>query len=133
MALNSVPPVTNTGGQAARLNQQDFLRILLTQLNSQNPLKPMDNTAFVAQLAQFTQLQQTQEMSASVNQLLAVQTATQSIGLLGRTVGVLNGATLSSGQVIDISVIGNEPLLTVKPPTGPNLTGVALKQVFDIK
>lgn len=133
MALNSVSTISATGNQASQLNQQDFLRILLTQLNSQNPLKPMDNTAFVAQLAQFTQLQQTQEMATSIKQLLAVQTATQSVSLLGRTVGVLSGASLSSGQVTDISVIGNEPLLTVKPAVGADMTGVALKQVFDIK
>lgn len=133
MALNSVAQVSQSGGQASKLTQQDFLRILLTQLNTQDPLKPVDNTAFVAQLAQFTQLQQTQEMSSSISQLLAVQTATQSVGLLGRTVGVLNGASLSTGQVIDVSTIGNEPLLTVKPATGANLTGVALKQIFDIR
>lgn len=134
MALDSVSTVSTTANnQAAHINQQDFLKILLSQLNAQNPLKPMDNTAFVAQLAQFSQLEQTQEMSTSINQLLAVQTATQSVSLLGRTVGVLNGANLTTGQVTDISVIGNAPVLTVHPASGADLTGVALKQVFDIK
>ncbi|MES2933116.1 MAG: flagellar hook capping FlgD N-terminal domain-containing protein [Pseudomonadota bacterium] len=133
MALNSVSTVNSAANSQAHINQQDFLKILLSQLNAQNPLKPMDNTAFVAQLAQFSQLAQTQEMSSSIKQLLAVQTATQSVGLLGRTVSVLTGATLTTGQVTDISVMGDAPVLTVHPTAGANLTGVALKQVLGIK
>ena len=138
MALNSVSPVSNTGNQAAHINQQEFLKILLTQLNAQDPLKPMDNTAFVAQLAQFSQLEQTQEMSTSINQLLSVQTASQSMDLLNRTVGVINGNSFVVGQVTDVSVAGNAPTLTVHPvgagaSTATDITGDALKQVFDIK
>jgi flagellar basal-body rod modification protein FlgD len=134
MALDSVSTVsTKTNNQAASINQQDFLKILLTQLNAQDPLKPMDNTAFVAQLAQFSQLEQTQEMSASINQLLSVQTAIQTVGLLGHTVAVLNGSGSASGQVTDISVSGTDPVLTVHPATGADITGVALKQISDIK
>lgn len=130
MPLNSVSTVSSTPNS---INQQDFLKILLTQLNSQNPLKPMDNTAFVAQLAQFSQLQQTQELSATVKQLLSVQTGAQSMNLLGLTVGVLNGNSIASGTVTDISLFGNEPVLTVHPATGPDITGVALNQVIDIR
>ncbi len=133
MALNSVSTVTASGNQAANINQQEFLKILLTQLNAQDPLKPMDNTAFVAQLAQFSQLEQTQELSTSIKQLLSVQTATQSVNLLGRTVGVLSGNSLATGQVTDISVSGTDPVLTVHPSAGQDITGIALKQVFDIK
>lgn len=130
MALNSVSTVSSTPNS---INQQDFLKILLTQLNSQNPLKPMDNTTFVTQLAQFSQLQQTQELSAAVKQLLAVQTATETMSLLGRTVGVLNGSSIASGSVTNISLYGNDPLLTIHPTSGSDLTGVALNQVLSIR
>ena len=134
MALDTVSPVSSAANnQAAQITQQDFLKILLTQLNAQDPLKPMDNTAFVTQLAQFSQLEQTQQMSASISQLLAVQTAIQSVGLMGHTVSVLNGSLLASGQVTDISVSGNAPVLTVHPAAGTDITGVALGKVMDIK
>ncbi|MCH8618750.1 flagellar hook capping FlgD N-terminal domain-containing protein [Undibacterium sp. TS12] len=133
MALNSVSPVSSATSGQAHINQQDFLKILLTQLNAQDPLKPMDNTAFVAQLAQFSQLAQTQELTASVNQLLAVQTAVQSVGLLGHVVSVVNGGGTATGTVTDISVSGNSPVLTIHPTTGQDISGVALKQVFDIR
>lgn len=130
MALDSVAPASTASNQ---INQQDFLRILLTQLNAQNPLKPMDNTAFVAQLAQFSQLEQTQQMVGSVNQLVSVQTATQSMSLLGKTVSLLNGASLATGQVTGVSVSGTTPVLTVHPATGADLSNVARKQILDIK
>lgn len=131
MALDSVPATGATGN--SQINQQDFLRILLTQLNAQNPLKPMDNTAFVAQLAQFQQLEQTQQMVSGMNQLVAVQTASQSVSLLGRNVSLLNGTSLASGQVTGISVSGTTPVMTIHPASGADLTNVARKQILDIK
>lgn len=130
MALNSIGSVNSTPNT---ISQQDFLRILLTQLNAQNPLKPMDNTTFVTQLAQFSQLQQTQEMSSALRQLLAVQTATETMTLLGRTVGVLNGNSLASGVVTDISYYGNDPAVTVHPAAGADLNGVALNRILSIR
>lgn len=133
MALNSVNPVSSNTNPAAQINQQDFLKLLLAQLNAQNPLKPMDNTAFVAQLAQFSQLQQTQEMTANLNQMLAVQTATQTFALLGRNVAVQSDTSFALGEVTDISFSGNAPLLTVRPSTGSDLTGVGLNQIFNVR
>lgn len=134
MALDSVqPPASAAATQSSQINQQDFLKILLTQLTMQDPLKPMDNTAFVAQLAQFTQLQQTQELSASVNQLVGVQTASQSIALLGRTVGLYQSGFATSGQVTGVSVNGSAPVLTVRDASGQEVGGIERSQISDIK
>ena len=67
--------------QAHGLGMQDFLKILLTQLTFQDPLKPMDNQAFMAQMAQFTALEQTQQLNAKIDALLATQAATIDDGL----------------------------------------------------
>lgn len=135
MALD---PVTNTTGnanlQASGISQQDFLKILLTQLTAQDPLKPMDNTQFVAQLAQFSQLEQTQQMSDTVNTSLATQTASQSISLLGRTVTVTSiSGVRTTGAVTAIDFSGSAPALTVTPTTGQALTGVSLSQITGAK
>jgi flagellar basal-body rod modification protein FlgD len=130
MPLNSVSAVATTPGS---VSVQDFLKILLTELNSQNPLKPMDNTAFVAQLAQFTQLQQTQELSTSVRQLVAVQTGIQTVALLGHDVDIVNGGALSSGKVTEISLYGTDPTLTVHPTAGADVTGAELGEVVGIR
>ncbi len=129
MALD---PVTNTAGtanlQAAGITQQDFLQILLTQLTQQDPLKPMDNTEFVAQLAQFSQLEQTQELSDTVTNSLSTQTDSQAIGLLGTTVSI--SSLNASGKVTAIDFSGSTPMLTVAPTAGGQpLTGISLSQI----
>jgi flagellar basal-body rod modification protein FlgD len=131
MSLDSVTPVNTATNN--HINQQDFLRILLTQLNAQDPLKPMDNGAFVAQLAQFSQLESAQQATASLNQLVALQTATQSVALLGKSVDVLGNAGFTSGQVTALSVSGNTQTLTVHPASGADVTGVARSAVFNIR
>jgi flagellar basal-body rod modification protein FlgD len=132
MSLDSVTPLS-TGSSNSHINQQDFLRILLTQLNAQDPLKPMDNGAFVAQLAQFSQLEQAEQSLAALNQLVALQTGTQSVALLGKSVDVIRNNSFTSGQVTGLAVSGSTPVLTVHPATGADVTGVARKDIFNIR
>ncbi len=66
-ALNAL---TNTGGTAP-LDKQAFLKLLVEQLKNQDPLKPQDDSAFVAQLAQFSQLEASMSMSDQLNTLAA--------------------------------------------------------------
>ena len=61
MAIDSIGAfgVGNSGTtQASGISQEDFFKILVTQLSFQDPLKPIDNQAFIAQIAQFTALEQ---------------------------------------------------------------------------
>jgi len=135
MALD---PVTSTAGaanlQASGISEQDFLKILLTQLTQQDPLKPMDNTAFVAQLAQFSQLEQTQQISDGVTNAIAIQTSMQSVDLLNKTVTVTSGGgATTSGMVTAIDFSGGAPLLTVTPTVGQAMTGVPLSQIRGVQ
>lgn len=127
MSLDSVNPVNTSTNN--HINQQDFLRILLTQLNAQNPLKPMDNGAFVAQLAQFSQLESAQQMVTSLNQLVSLQTATQSVALLGKSVDALG----TSGQVTGLAISGATQTLTVHPVSGADVSGVARSAITNIR
>ena len=106
MQASSVGPVTGgaTAAPATSRNATDafglsfesLLKIVLTQLTYQDPLKPMDNFEFVSQLAQFSQIQQTQDMSQALQTLVAAQSTSQAAGLLGKTVDVpARGAVLS--------------------------------------
>jgi flagellar basal-body rod modification protein FlgD len=54
-----------SGALGGALEKDDFLRLLITQLSHQDPLNPMDNEAMVAQLAQFSSLEQMQNLNAS--------------------------------------------------------------------
>lgn len=62
-------PALTTGSTA--LGQADFLTLLTTQLKNQDPLSPLDNAAFVAQLAQFSTVSGITEMNASLKSMAA--------------------------------------------------------------
>ncbi|MBL8923312.1 MAG: flagellar hook assembly protein FlgD [Myxococcaceae bacterium] len=59
--------------QPSRLGKDEFLKLLMTQLGNQDPLSPMDNQAFVTQLAQFAQVEQAQQTSQRLDALLMAQ------------------------------------------------------------
>jgi len=115
--------------QQSSLGQEQFLRILLTQLRFQDPLKPMDNQQFLAQMAQFSALAQTSQLNDRIDTLLTIQSASQSVGLIGKSVQVEteNGALI--GTVSTLTFADGQPNLTVTTATGEILTGVRLSQI----
>jgi flagellar basal-body rod modification protein FlgD len=85
----------------ASLSQESFLRILLTQLRFQDPLKPVDNQEFVAQLAQFSSLELSRQTAAKMDTLLQIDAAEQALALLGSTVEMRSSGLV--GKVSDVS------------------------------
>jgi len=129
MAVSGIGAAPSTATDAAAQNlgvsQQDFLKILATQLSFQDPLKPVDNEQFIAQLAQFTTLEQTRQLTDSLQSLLGVQASTQSVGLLGKTVDVstADGGT-ATGTVTTVRFNAGQPLLTLQLADGSFVTDV---------
>ena len=109
-AIGVVSASTAATPQNVGISQTQFLQLLLTQLQYQDPLKPVDNTEFVAQLAQFSALQINQEISDSMNTSLTVQAGQQAIGLLGKKVtansatGTVSAVTITSSGDAQLSV-----------------------------
>jgi len=109
-AIGVVSSSTSATPQNVGISQTQFLQLLLTQLQYQDPLKPVDNTEFVAQLAQFSALQINQEISDSMNTSLTVQAGQQAIGLLGKKVtansatGTVSAVTITSRGDAQLSV-----------------------------
>ncbi len=91
---------------AKTVGKEDFLKLLVTQLRYQDPLQPEDPKEFVAQLAQFSSLEQqinlNQNFSSLSDQMKALKNTlglSQGVSLLGKTVkGEGNSLTLASGQ-----------------------------------
>ena len=105
--ISSNPTSAITGGQS--LNQADFLKLLVTQMTSQDPLNPQSDTAFAAQLAQFSALQQSQNMAGDMQAL-------QANSLIGRTVSVTSSTDSSqdtSGVVSGIDLSSGTPEILV--------------------
>ena len=118
---------------ASPINMQDFLRILVAQLNYQDPLKPMDNEQFVSQLAQLTSLQQTQNLNDKMGNLLTIQGAMQSVGLIGRTVDINGDSGQVSGRVTALNFAAGEPRLTVTLTSGGVLNDVSLSSLVAVR
>ncbi len=138
MAIESIGGLTASTTPSAQVNSlglDDFLKVLLTQLTYQDPLKPLDNQEFIAQLAQFTSLEQNRQVNDRLQQLLTIQSATQSVGLLGRTVEVqaANGGPNTIGEVTTLRFRQGEPLITVKASNGSFLTDMPLSQVVLVR
>jgi flagellar basal-body rod modification protein FlgD len=66
--------------------QMDYMKLLIVQLQNQNPLEPLDNADMASQLAQFSQLQQMETMNASFSQVLTATQHNYANSLLNKTV-----------------------------------------------
>ena len=119
--------------QSSNIGIQDFLKILTAQLNNQDPLKPVDNEQFVAQIAQFATLEQSRELNTKIDALLTSQASVQSVGLLGRTVDVNQGGRLLTGTVTALSLASGQPQLTVTTAGGAFQSGIGLSQLTNIR
>ncbi len=104
MASTSATSSTTPTGNSS-LGQADYLKLLVTQLTSQNPLNPQSDTAFAAQLAQFSALQETQALDTNLQSL-------QASSLIGLTVA-LQSSTNSAGT--DIGVVSSVQIIAGKP------------------
>jgi len=66
--------------------QMDYMKLLITQLQNQNPLEPLDNNEMASQLAQFSQLEQLESMNSSFADVLAATERTYANSLIGKEV-----------------------------------------------
>lgn len=73
---DSSSDTSTTSLASASLGKDDFLKLLLAQMQNQDPLNPADETQFVAELAQFSSLEQMSEMNESITDLVTSNTAT---------------------------------------------------------
>ena len=109
MATGGVSALGGAGG----LGQNDFLKLLVTQLQNQNPLDPVSDTQFISQFAQFSSLQGIQTLNASFDQTLKLQQLTGGADLIGRTVQFATNGTAGTGKVSGLQVQNGSVLLQV--------------------
>jgi flagellar basal-body rod modification protein FlgD len=111
--------------QSTTMGQGEFLTLFTTQLKNQDPTDPVKNEAFVAQLAQFSQLEATTAMKTSMDSMVSSMSNDRMLGaagLMGKQVAVPDGPV----EVTDTTVAQG----VINVPTGAD--GIQL-QVFDSK
>ena len=145
-SVDSITPLASVSGgsgtnaasgsqatDAFGLSFEALLKIVLTQLTYQDPLKPMDNFQFVSQLAQFSQIQQSQDMVDSLEALVLAHSTGQAAGLLGKVVDVAAQGGFISGTVTAVSFTGGGPAITIRTAADNEIPGLALGNVIQIR
>jgi flagellar basal-body rod modification protein FlgD len=108
-------PVTNPSTQ---LDENSFLKLLVAQLQYQDPLSPTDSQAFVQEQAQFSQVEGILNLQKSVQSLIATTQLSQDIDMIGKQVsfanadgstshGVVSGVSTASDGTISLTIGGN--------------------------
>ena len=133
MAITPVSATSSSAQSAYGLDFQSLLKIILTQLTYQDPLKPVDNFQFVSQLAQFSQLQQSQTLNDQVTSLLAAQSANQSVSMLGRTIDFSTETSVLSGVVQSVSFAAGQPEVTVKTSDGQLIANISIAEITQVR
>jgi len=106
---------TATGtGQASALGKDDFLKLMVAQLKRQDPMNPVDDSEFLAQMAQFTSLEQLTNLSQTATTQLGATATAQALSLVGQTVTyVAADESVRTGVVDAVTFEAGSPMLTV--------------------
>ncbi|HEY2951227.1 MAG TPA: flagellar hook capping FlgD N-terminal domain-containing protein [Verrucomicrobiae bacterium] len=113
------------------LDQSDFLKLVLAQLTNQDPMNPQKDTEFIAQMTQFTALEQSKSMQGDIAKLQTDQQFMQANAVLGRVVtlqddqgalirGTVNAIQVEEGTpklVVNGQPYGLSALLSIEPAT----------------
>ncbi|MCL5961966.1 MAG: hypothetical protein M1358_22085 [Chloroflexi bacterium] len=104
-------PVTNPSDSSALMGvgKSDFLKLLVAQLRNQDPMKPMEDREFIAQMAQLNTVEQLNDLNARLSEFLGYQSMAQASGLIGKIVQ----SRSASGKVEEVVVEQGKPVLIV--------------------
>lgn len=137
MAIDAIGSVVNNGSASlearSTIDQEGFIKLFLSQLQFQDPLEPVDNREFLAQLAQFSNLEQSRQLGVNMEGMLTMESSSQALALLNRSVDVAQiGGGNIAGSVAAVQFTSTGPELTINTAAGV-LTGIRLPQVTLVK
>jgi flagellar basal-body rod modification protein FlgD len=116
---NASPSQLPQPQQTASNLQDQFLKMLLTQLQNQDPSQPVDDTQMVSEQAQFANLEQSQNLNVQLSTLLAQQNVSQATNMIGKTVaGKDSNGKEVAGTVLGVSFAGGVSTLAVDTGNG---------------
>ena len=95
------------------LGKDDFLKLLVTQLKYQDPSKPMEDTAFISQMAEFSALEQMTNMSKGFENLASNLNSSFVLSLIGKDVEVTQDASIVSGKISEVT-LGVNPRVNIE-------------------
>ena len=119
LATQSAADATSANAVKDKVSEQKnmFLTMLVKQLQYQDPLNPMENTEFTAQLAQFSQLETMTDMKESMDKMSALQTSVnniQALSFIGKQVEAKGNTVQFSGQAANLTITLEDKAAQVK-------------------
>ncbi len=102
-----------SGNPNATVSQNQFLQLLVTQLQNQDPNNPTDQTQMLAQLAQFSSLSEMESLNKTMSASAQFGQLSQSAAMIGRTVTAGTTDNPVSGVVSSVSMQGSEAYLNI--------------------
>jgi len=129
-SIGSTPSQAVSTAENQRISQEEFIKLFLAQLNYQDPLEPVNNREFLAQLAQFSSLEQARLQNEKLDGLLTMNASDQALSLLGQEVTVNTNANQSVvGTVEAVHYKQSGASLTIKTTSGTFLDEISLSQI----
>jgi flagellar basal-body rod modification protein FlgD len=111
MSMTVTPTGTSTQANQSeavsktQVDYQSFLKLLVAQMKNQDPTNPMDSTQYMAQLASFSQVEQSVQINQKLDQMLQSSTLSQADAIIGRTVTSADGKI--SGKVVEVRLFSD--------------------------
>jgi flagellar basal-body rod modification protein FlgD len=123
----TIPPGANQKTDAkskTAVDYDSFLKLLIAQMKNQDPTQPMDSTQYVAQLATFSQVEQTVQSNAKLDQILQSSALSQADSIIGRSITSADGSTTGTVAEVRLASTGLIAILGdgTEVPVGPGVT-----------
>ncbi len=122
---NSISTISSNTDMNEVLGKDDFLKLLITQLSNQDPMEPLDNNQFIAQMTQFSSLEQLQGIKSgietslmldqSLNNAMSTTLLGRDVMLQGNVINVSNGTSHSGGFY---AATDGKAVVSIKDGTG---------------
>jgi flagellar basal-body rod modification protein FlgD len=127
----STPTMTSSSSNQATngMGKDTFMKLLVAQMSNQNPMEPTDDKEMIAQMTQFSTLEQITNMATESTKSATASQMSQAVNLLGRTVTYLDtDGNKQTGTVDQVSMVNGAPNLTV----GGN-DGITTSQITQVR
>jgi flagellar basal-body rod modification protein FlgD len=116
---------TTFSNPSDNLGENDFLKLMMDQLQNQDPLNPSDPTQYMSELASFSSLEQETQIATSTASASTQQASSSALGLLGHTVSYQDSdGVTQSGTVSKVDFNSSGPTLTIGATAGISLGSI---------
>lgn len=123
---------TSSDAAKASLDYNSFLKLLITQMQNQDPTDPMDATEQVSQLATFSQVEQSIKMNTNLDNLISQSNLSNASNYVGKTITSADGKTTGVIQSVDVTSDGLTAVTVegklIKIQSGITISNTAVKE-----